>query len=180
MLNILSLNVNGIQDKTKRRAIFNEYRKRCNVLCLQECHSAEEDEKEWSLEWNGKTFFSHGSTSSRGVMICVNKELSSRVLMSWADKEGRIVSCDVNIDGSLIHVVNIYAPNKDSPTFFQNIFVQAHQCGDRIIVIGDYNTVLNRELDKKVNNLAASSSNNDKAAAYIVSSMNLYHMQEIW
>ena len=52
-VNIISVNIRGLKDESKRRCIFDYYRNRCDILCLQETHSEEKDEKVWSNEWGG-------------------------------------------------------------------------------------------------------------------------------
>ena len=71
-LNILSLNVRGLRNTNKRRAIFS-YLKNQNatIFNLQETFSKPEDEK-WTAEWGGKGFFSHGTEHSKGVTMLIN------------------------------------------------------------------------------------------------------------
>ena len=55
-LSILSLNVNGLRDNTKRRKIFNYLNNTDhNIFYLQETHSDPSIIKKWSEEWQGKT-----------------------------------------------------------------------------------------------------------------------------
>ena len=72
-VNIISLNVHGLRDTNKRRAIFEMYRKKCDILCLQETHSEVSDEPYWTAEWGGKIIFSHGNTNATGTAILVRK-----------------------------------------------------------------------------------------------------------
>ena len=72
-LRILSLNVRGLQDVNKRRAIFNFYRDRADIMCFQETHSTVKDEIIWRNEWGGTIVFSHGTSQARGVVILFKK-----------------------------------------------------------------------------------------------------------
>ena len=45
-----------VADVAKRRNIFNYYRKRGQIICLQETHSEINDEALWTNEWGGKNF----------------------------------------------------------------------------------------------------------------------------
>ena len=67
VLNIVSLNVRGIRDAEKRCSIFNFYRNKCNILCLQETHSTLADEAMWRSEWGANIMFSHGESNARGT-----------------------------------------------------------------------------------------------------------------
>ena len=52
-IKIISLNVRGLNDEIKRRSIFNYYRSRADILCIQETHCTQEWEKYWGNEWGG-------------------------------------------------------------------------------------------------------------------------------
>ena len=63
---VSSFNCRGIRNKNKRILIFNwlitSYP---GIIFLQETHSAKEDENQGQQEWNGKIFYSHGTTNSK-------------------------------------------------------------------------------------------------------------------
>ena len=64
---IISLNVRGIRDQTKRRSIFTYLKdQKAAFYFLQETHSDSNDEAMWQSEWRGgrggKILFSHGHT----------------------------------------------------------------------------------------------------------------------
>ena len=43
-------------------------------------NSERDVEKLWQKQWNGKIFYSHGTTSSRGVFITLKKNLEFKLL----------------------------------------------------------------------------------------------------
>ena len=58
---ILSLNVRGIREQSKRRSIFSYLKDQKSKFCfLQETYSDLNDENIWRNEWGGEIFFSHG------------------------------------------------------------------------------------------------------------------------
>ena len=65
------------------------------------------------------------------------------------DTDGRWVAVTIHTEITDIHLTAIYAPNKDSPVFFDNVFNYSLNKCDKIIVIGDFNTALNPEYDTK-------------------------------
>ena len=72
MANILSLNVRGLQNEAKRKAIFNYIRdKKIHIACLQETHSAPDNEQIWRNQWKGKIIFAHGDSNARGVCVLI-------------------------------------------------------------------------------------------------------------
>ena len=150
--NIISLNVRGLRDPVKRRSIFNYYRLRGNIICLQETHSIEKDEQFWSSEWGSKIIFAHGSSASAGVCVLIDKSTPFRVVKQFTDPNGRYVICEfesVDDPTKRFSMCAIYAPNKDSPGFFVQVFHQMENFGGEQVIIGDFNLVMDVKLDQK-------------------------------
>ena len=62
-IKLLSLNVRGLSNFHKRRAIFSWCRKqKADLIFLQETHSTAERQDQWRKEWGASLLFSHGST----------------------------------------------------------------------------------------------------------------------
>lgn len=161
VLQIVSLNANGLGDALKR-TVMNYYRDRSNIICFQETHSQVDDEKIWKSEWGGNILFSHGTSTARGVCIMVKKNLNYQIVKSKNDAAGRIVACELeNIDDptKTLTICNIYGPNKDSPSFFLEVIKITADMSSNLIIIGDFNAVMNVSKDRK-----NSSNNNVKAA----------------
>ena len=110
-------------------------------------------------------------------MICPNRKLKSNINFQYCDCEGRVVACDVTVCDEKIHVVNIYAPNKDSSNFFESMFKKCSERIDKLIVIGDYNLVLNPLLDR---NEPSTNSNNYQSAQTLRQVMSDMLLQEVW
>lgn len=72
-ISFISLNVRGIRDNLKRKALF-LFCKGLKAHCtlFQETHSVAADATFWSNQWGGKMLFSHGTNYSAGVAICFN------------------------------------------------------------------------------------------------------------
>lgn len=73
---IYSLNVNGIGDNKKRKAIFRSLHKvKKGIFLLQETHSSKESENIWRNEWGSKEiFFSHGELIAGGYRFLLHVE----------------------------------------------------------------------------------------------------------
>ena len=175
VLNIISLNARGLRDKQKRRIVFDFYRNKCNILCLQETHSEEADEKIWKAEWGGPAFFSHGNTKARGVAMFIKKSCQVKISECTTDIAGRSLNAMLYVDEINVYISIIYAPNKDSPSFFEDVIKTCCAKCDKYIIIGDFNTALNPELDRKNN-----TSVNPCAAAKIRFQMAECNMVDIW
>ena len=145
--NIISFNVRGLRCVNKRRAIFDFYRNKCDILCLQETHSTSEDEVIWSAEWGGKILYSHGTSASRGTAILFkNKQLNCEENIN--EKDGRATSCVITVDGVRIMIICIYGPNDDSPMYFDKLIKDCYTRCENLVIIGDFNTVMNHTRDR--------------------------------
>ena len=142
------MNTRGIRDTIKRRSIFNFYRSKATVICLQETHSEPEDEIIWASEWGGDILFSHGNRRSRGVCILLLKGMKKRCSNISTDNVGRYIKTDIEINNCVVSVCNIYAPNEDSPSFFEEINKTMAISTNNIIIIGDFNLVMNTAVDR--------------------------------
>ena len=91
---IITLNVCGLGNTTKRRAIFNYYRNKCDVLCIQESHSTSEIENIWQNKWGGKIIITHYLSTSRGCAMLLNPKFEFSIDKVWTDNDGRIIVCE--------------------------------------------------------------------------------------
>ena len=85
---------------------------KADIIFLQETYSTKELEDTWNTQYNGKSFYSHGTNRSCGVMILIKGDLEFEVKSSVLDSKGRYILIDATVQGSDFLLVNIYAPNK--------------------------------------------------------------------
>ena len=78
----LSVKIRGLRDKSKRLKVFNWVKEiKSDITLFQETFSVEENENEWTRDWEGgQVIFSHGTKHSRGCLITVNKNLDLKIL----------------------------------------------------------------------------------------------------
>lgn len=144
-------NVRGLGDAVKRKQVLNWLKqKEAKILMLQETHSTKENEHLWWQEWGGDIIFNHGTSSARGTCILFDRDVSKKILKTVTDKEGRYIILDIEINGLRLTMGNIYGPNEDSPEFYLDVIEQIEtMANDNRIIGGDYNLVLNLDLDKR-------------------------------
>ena len=152
-LKLLSLNVRGLRNANKRRAIFSYLKsQKATIFCLQETYLSIEDEKVWSAEWGGKIFFSHGSSHSRVVCTLLNPNSLFNLRRIEADSEGRLLIVKVIIDEDCYFVSNIYAPTdyRNQDSFIRSLSEQIISYADtsKSVIAGDWNITLN-PIDKR-------------------------------
>ena len=152
-ISVISANVRGLGNKEKRRAIFEFYRKRADIICLQETHSTKDCEMIWRNEWGADVIYSHHTSESAGVCILLPRKKPYCFKKFRSDCEGRIIICEIQICETPIVICNIYAPNKDEPRFFVRVLEMLQEFAENKIIIGDFNMVMDVKLDRKDSDL---------------------------
>ena len=153
-LKLISLNVRGLRNRNKRRAIFSYLKaQKATIFCLQETYSSPEDEKVLSAEWGGNTLFLHGSSHSRGVCILLNpSNVTFRLQSVKQDLDGRFLIAKATMHDKSFFIVNIYAPTdyRDQDNFIRTLSEQlmSNTNISNVIIAGDWNTTLN-PIDKR-------------------------------
>ena len=155
-IKLLSLNVRGLSNFKKRRAIFSWCRKqKADLIFLQETHSCKERENQWKKEWGAEVLFSHGCTNARGVAVLIKNGFDMDIQLTQTDSFGRLILLKAVIKEENYTIANIYGPNKDADAvkFYHNLsnILRTNDFGneENIIMGGDFNCPLNINLDKK-------------------------------
>ena len=92
-LSFISNNVKGIQQSSKRIKVFEHLKNNSlpnGFVFLEETHSSVEDEKQWSDNFKGKMFYSHGKTNSCDVAIAFLGSKSLEVVETKNDDQDRM------------------------------------------------------------------------------------------
>ena len=146
---ICSMNTRGLQNEDKRRSVFAYLREeKVSIWFLQETHCGPNQDKLWKKEWGQEAFFSNISKSSVGVGILLNG-IKPEIKQQIIDPMGRYILLDVQLAEKRVLLCNIYAPNENSPDFFESIaIILENQETTEIILGGDMNCVLDPHLDK--------------------------------
>jgi len=124
------------------------------VCFLQETYSTKSDVNTWKNQWGGDVLYSHGSNHSKGVMILFKPKVDVVIKECCIDDQGRYIIVNVVIKGTLVQLVNIYAPNAEAEQgiFFENIckqMVDLRSQDGHVIAGGDMNVILDPVLDRK-------------------------------
>ena len=111
-LRVVSLNVRGLNNHTKRHTIYKWIRKNDYGICfLQETFCISNLKQQFQKGWNGDIFHSFSDSShSRGVCIMLHNNISYKSLSSYSDEEGRIMLVNIEIGSHNYALLNIYAP----------------------------------------------------------------------
>ena len=114
-IKIATLNVRGLCNHIKRRKLF-YWLKELNydVILLQETYCQKSFVKSFNDSWQGTVVHAvTDSPHSRGVCILFSSKLNTEVVNYHASSDGRTLLCNVKIQGTILSLVNIYAPNAE-------------------------------------------------------------------
>lgn len=153
-LGLITLNVIGLRNATKRRAIFKSLRKKkVEVIFLQETHSTRDNERIWTSEWGGKILFAHGSSNSRGVAILFPRNPQVKIIDYVSDLEGRYILAQVTAGETTYTLLNTYAPTADKPEDQISYLDDLERCpqnadASSLIIGGDFNICIDPARDR--------------------------------
>ena len=124
-----------------------------DVLCLQETHISSYAEcSAWLMPAGYDCLISPGSNRSCVSVILYRSSFSLQ--NHWSDTEGRLIWAELAIRELSFRVLCVYAPNR---VMARNDFLEA--CVDVVepgiptFVLGDYNTVFDRSMDRRGSDL---------------------------
>ena len=115
-INILTLNVRGLNGGLKRNNIFKWLKdNQSHIVFLQETYCTPKLEPILSNDWGGISCHATTSSShSRGVSILFNCKFPINIINVHRDQDGRKLLVNVEIYGNPYTFVNVYAPNTES------------------------------------------------------------------
>ena len=111
-------------------------------------------------------------------MILIRKKSKIKVVQDTinTDTEGRIISVKVQIEDLIVRLINLYAPNNDEPQFFQKLDSLIQDDGDKLIIGGDFNLVLDLGKDK----VGGNNITHNRSQMELLQQMEKYSLIDIW
>ena len=67
------------------------------IVFMQEKHSSDKTGKQWEQLWRRSIIFSHGTTSSKEVLIAFSEGLEFNITKEFTDQNGRYIVLQVDI-----------------------------------------------------------------------------------
>ena len=153
-LKISSFKVRGLANKTKREKIFTWIKDQSiSIALLQETHSSSKTDSVWSKQWGAKVYFSGKDSKSKGIAILINDNFNCKIINYEEIIQGRLQSLELEINEHTVTIINIYGPNTDDVSLFNKLDEYLGSNDEKTFIIGgDFNTILDVELDKKHGN----------------------------
>ncbi len=178
-LNILSLNVNGLNSAVKRTRVL-EYLHRKSISCalIQETHLKQSDVARFQNKYYKLIAFSCTQNKTKGVLILVNRKLNLTIEHLGSDEKGRFVFIRCKIYNNRLALVSIYGPNETDNAFLTQIsktLLEEIDCP--LVVGGDFNAVINPALDKSQSDTTANPSS--KLLNKFITELNLIDLWRI-
>ena len=141
-----TLNVRGLKDLVKRKALFLFCKgRKTQCILLQETHSSDSDVKFWTNQWGDRILFSHGTNKSAGVAIYFNR-FPGDIITYRADGEGHWITVVLKVESHFLILTNVYgyrtiAQNKQMLDKILNTVseLKALHPTDLILMGGDWN-----------------------------------------
>jgi exonuclease III len=176
-------NVQGCKAITKMKRLGEflrqvPFRKNC-VIFLQETH-LDKDDQSLASQWKQGLVQSSGRGAAGGVAIIYNKTYFDSIIKSKKDEEGRLCSVTVVKDDTRYLFINIYAPNNqsDSINFFSEVEEWIleeleNDSSTQIILGGDFNFVVDPEVDSVGRNQSALEKVNNKLFSSMITRLKL-------
>ena len=174
-ITMVSLNTNGLRSEAKRIALHLWLDAlKPDVICLQETHAVSLEE---IRSWFGgfSCVASCHTRKSAGVAILYGPSLSLE--RAWNDAQGRVVQAQLSFQDSRFRVVSLYAPNRNPArtSFFNELSVSPSLSSDvPVIVAGDFNSVLDRALDRRGSDPNSSYSESSDAIQTLMTSLHCF------
>ena len=171
----------GVRDGTsKRRKIFTWLKKmKYDIHLLQETNSTSRDANLWLNEWGGEGVFAHGDERSRGVGILVKPGSGIVLSETHADPNGRFITTEVQLNNISVTIGNMYGPNDDSRSVFDDFFTKVSEYGNELMIIGgDFNTCMN--IEDRVSHARGRVRNNDRCKEAVKYFAQKHNLIDLW
>lgn len=150
---VYSLNVNGINDRLKRRMLFSDLKrfKRC-IFCLQETHLQEAIIPILRTQWRQKLIVKGNSSQAGGLAILFSRDLEVEWEILNTDVMFRYVIVKIMYKQESFILVNIYCPTADKEgdqlDWLDRLeYALSPVMGEKIVLTGDFNVIMDPELE---------------------------------
>ena len=116
-LSIITLNVNGLNARTKRQRLDEWIQKQDRyICCLQETHLKTRDTYRLKVKGWKKIFHANRNQKKAGVAIVISDKIDFKTKAVKRDKEGHYMMINGSIQED-ITIINICVPNIGAPQY---------------------------------------------------------------
>uniref|UniRef100_A0A8C0N2K8 RNA-directed DNA polymerase n=1 Tax=Canis lupus familiaris TaxID=9615 RepID=A0A8C0N2K8_CANLF len=143
-LSIVTLNVNGLNDPTKRRRVSDWIKKQDpSICCLQETHFRQKDTYSLKIKGWRTIYHLNGPQKKAGVAILISDKLKFTPKTVVRDEEGHYIILKGSIQQEDLTILNIYAPNVGAAKYINQLLTKVKKYLDNnTLILGDFNLAL--------------------------------------
>ncbi len=176
-LNVITFNVRGLGHPIKRKRVLTFLKKeKIDIAFLQETHLSNEEHKKLKRDWVGQVYFYSFTSNKRGTALLIHKKLPFIFKEQYTDCEGRHILIRGMLYGQEPTLLNVNAPNEDSPKFMMDMITLFNQYNTNFGKIArDFNCCMDSNLDKS----SATVSNPNASMALRLASMDV-GLVDVW
>lgn len=136
-LRVLTLNVRGLNNPIKRKALISYLDSTgADVCLLQETHLLQIDTHCLRSRHFPTQLFSSASSKRAGVAILLSRPFGGRVEQKVAELKGRLLAYQLTIAGQAMVIGSIYAPNDGQDAFLRSALLEVTANNTRSILLG--------------------------------------------
>ena len=119
---IITLNVNGLNARTKRHGVSEWIKKQePSICCLQETHFRPEDTFRLRVRGWRTIYHATGSQKNAEVAILISDKLDFKLKAVTRDEEGNYIIITGSIRQEELTIINVYAPNTGAPKYIKQL-----------------------------------------------------------
>ena len=146
----LSFNVRGVNIPHKRTSILGVLRnKSVDFAFIQESHLLKQHANRLANKYYRVLAFSAATSKAKGVAILARRRLRLDFLGDWSDSDGRITIAKIRLEGKMIALVSVYAPNVLDKEFYNLLTKTLLDLTEFKIIVGsDFNATWQLGLDR--------------------------------
>lgn len=150
MVNIVSLNVEGLNSPQKRRLALNYFHKiKVHIAAVQETHFKASSSPQFSDSRFPHCYTANGPTKKAGVAILLAQHCQFTLSSQHADSEGRFLILVGKLEEVEVTIASYYAPNSGQLAYCRKLFeVLSRHARGAVLILGDFNMVLDPSIDR--------------------------------
>ena len=181
-IRLITFNARGLRETLKRRALFRHVHAMYPgyIVCLQETHSVDGDEKIWRAEWGSDLILSHGRSANQGgVAVMLPSGYGGKVKLASIQRSDRIIVFELEWSDEQYFIVSVYAPNSNQPReqakFIDELEERLRDLPEmsRVFLCGDFNMHLS-PLDTSADFV------NSPPAAQLTQMLDRFGLVDVW
>ena len=119
-ISIITLNVNGLNAPTKRHRLVNVYKNKTHIYAVYKKPTSDlKTHIAWKWEDGKSIFHANGKQKKAEVAILISDKIDLKIKKITRDREGHYIMIKGPIQEEDITIINIYAPNTETPQYIR-------------------------------------------------------------